>query len=40
MQTIEQMEAISKTSQVMLLDKVAEGSSLEHLDYDPLEVQS
>lgn len=40
MQTVEQMEAMSKASQVILFDKGAEGSSLEHLDFDPLEVQS
>lgn len=40
MQTIKQMEAISKASQVILFEKGAEGPSLEHLDFDPLEVQS
>lgn len=40
MQTAEQMEATSKTSRVMLFDKRADGSSLEHLDFDPLEVES
>jgi hypothetical protein len=40
MQTLEQMEARSKTSQVMLFDKGAKGSWLEHLDFDPLEIES
>lgn len=40
MQTIEQMEVMSKTSQVMLFDKTAYSSSLEHLAFDPLEVES
>lgn len=39
-QTVEQMEAVSKTSRVILLDKKAEASSLEHLAFDPLEVES
>lgn len=40
MQTVEQMEAVSKTSQVILLDKRSEAISLEHLAFDPLEVES
>ncbi|KAH8777845.1 hypothetical protein F5883DRAFT_627033 [Diaporthe sp. PMI_573] len=40
MQTLEQMEAMSKTSQVILFDKGAEGSSLEQIDFDPLEFEN
>lgn len=39
MQTVEQMEAISKSSEVVFFDKGSESSSLEHLEFDPLEVE-
>lgn len=38
MQTVEQMEATSKKSRVMLFDKGAKDSSWEHLEFDPFEV--
>lgn len=40
MQTVEQMEAMSKASQVILLDQREDSSSLEHLAFDPLEVEN
>lgn len=40
MQTVERMGALSKTSEVEFFDKGAEDSSLEHLDFDPFEVES
>lgn len=40
MQTVEQMKAMSKASQVVLLDKMEDNSSLEHLAFDPLEVEN
>lgn len=39
MQTVEKMEAMSKASHVILLDKREDSSSLEHLAFDPLEVE-
>lgn len=40
MQTVEQMKAMSKASHVILLDKRDDSSSLEHLAFDPLEVEN
>lgn len=39
-QTVEQMEAMSRASQVILLDSKEDSSSLEHLAFDPLELEN
>lgn len=40
MQTVEQMRAVSRASRVTLLDTKEDSSSLEHLAFDPLEVEN